>query len=238
LPNNYFQFKQFGIDQTNSTLRVCTDSCLFGAWVAREAANFSTALDIGTGTGLLALMLAQKHPNASVSAIEIDKPCADLALRNFEVSPWKSSLRLTCSDVRQFSDQGMRFGLILSNPPFFENQLKSSNQTNNLAKHSSQLSQEQLLDAVLKMLSEKGVFYALLPEKEAQELSALAAKHGLFLWKECVVRNTESGLAFRHMQAYCLYQTATEHSEMVIYEAEKQYTAAFVALLKDYYLYL
>ena len=201
MPKDQFRFKQFALSQTGTTLKVCTDSCLFGAWVANSLVEARNALDIGTGTGLLALMVAQKHLNTSILALEIDEKSAALAKSNFESSPWTNSLKLENSSLQDFSDKTSTnsFDIIFCNPPFFENQLTSSNQTRNLAKHSSQLTRQELANAIFKLLTEKGSAFILLPEFEAEDFVVIANGFGLFLTEQKTVRNKPNGAVFRQM---------------------------------------
>lgn len=240
MPKDQFRFKQFTISQTGTTLRVCTDSCLFGAWVANSFIKAKNALDIGTGTGLLALMVAQKHFNTSILALEIDEKSAALAKQNFYSSPWLNSLKVENSSLQDFSDKTSTnsFDIIFCNPPFFENQLVSSNQTNNLAKHSSQLTRQKLVNAISTLLTEHGSAFVLLPEFEAEDFVKIAKGFGLFLTEQKTVRNKANGAVFRQMMRFEKNQKELVQSEIVIYESEKVYSQDFVELLKPYYLYL
>ena len=240
MSKDLFRFKQFSVSQTGTTLKVCTDSCLFGAWVATSFSTATNALDIGTGTGLLALMVAQKHSNTSILALEIDKKSAELANLNFESSLWTLYLKVENNSLQNFSESKIAncFDVIFCNPPFFENQLISSNQTNNLAKHSSQLTRQELANAILKLLSDTGSAFILLPELEANHFVTIASKVGLFLTELKTVRNKQNGVVFRQMMRFEKNQKQLSHSEIIIYESEKVYTQDFIKLLKPYYLYL
>ncbi len=240
MPKNHFQFKQFAVVQTGTTLKICTDSCLFGAWVASFSTEIKTALDIGTGTGLLALMLAQKHFHSSILALEIDESSAQLADHNFANSPWKDHLKVGYTSLQTFSNQinNNSFDLIVCNPPFFENQLNSSNTTKNLAKHSAQLTRQELAKSISKLLSDNGSAFVLLPEFEADAFRTIANTFGLFLTEQKTVRNKTNGAVFRQMMKFEKQKKDFLQSEIVIYESEKVYTQDFVELLKPYYLYL
>jgi len=240
MPNDQFRFKQFTVSQTGTTLKVCTDSCLFGAWVANFFIEAKNALDIGTGTGLLALMVAQKYSNTSILALEIDEKSAELAKQNFISSPWADSLKVENNSLQDFSEitSANSFDIIFCNPPFFENQLTSSNQTKNLAKHSSQLSRQELVNAIFKLVTENGSAFILLPEFEADDFVTIANGFGLFLTEQKTVRNKVNGAVFRQMMRFEKNQKELIQSEIIIYESEKVYTQDFVELLKPYYLYL
>ena len=124
MSNTYFQFKQFTIHQDKSAMKVTTDGCLFGAWVADRMTNEvfkkNNCLDIGSGTGILALMLAQKNPNLSISAIEIDKDSFEQASKNIANSPWSPGIKIVHGDIKKFQSPE-KFAFIISNPPFYKN---------------------------------------------------------------------------------------------------------------------
>lgn len=236
LPKDYFQFKQFGIHQKGSTLKVCTDSCLFGAWAAFNLSDTNSILDIGTGTGLLALMMAQQHPQASITALEIDAKSAEVARHNVSLSPWKNNIKVAWTPVQEYTSS--LFDTIISNPPFFSNQLVSGQPAHNLAKHDTGLTKEELIESLILLLSKKGVIYLLFPEREGRAFAEIADKRELYLNEEVIVRNKKDGPVFRLIQKYSFSAIEKRTSEITIYEADQVYTSDFVNLLKDYYLYL
>lgn len=237
LPNSSFQFKQFLVQQEGSTLKVCTDSCLFGAWVATIMTPARFVLDIGTGTGLLALMLAQRQTESEITALEIDAESAQLAQLNVSQSPWSERVKVENMALQNFKST-CYFDTLISNPPFFENHLLSDKSQRNLAKHQSGLTKEELLDNALRLLSAQGHFYVLFPDAEGKSFQHLAETKGIFLSREVIVRNKKEGPIFRRMQEYGFETKETQQSELVIYQAHQQYTEEFIALLKPYYLYL
>ncbi|MEO8711563.1 MAG: methyltransferase, partial [Parafilimonas sp.] len=165
MPNDYFRFKQFIITQDKCAMKVCTDACLFGAWAAHnpqlEASNI---LDIGTGTGLLSLIYAQKNMHASIDAIEIDEAAVQQARENFEASIWKERLHVYNTSIQQFAtSSNKKYDVIICNPPFYENDLKSENKQRNLALHSDALTLEELISDVDLLLGDDGSFFVLLP---------------------------------------------------------------------------
>ncbi len=172
-------------------MKVCTDACLFGALVADQVKTKASTniLDIGTGTGLLSLMLAQRVP-ALIDAVEIDEAAYQQAKENFEQSPWKERLSIFNTDILKF-DAGKKYDCIISNPPFFENDLKSSDKNKNAAKHDTTLTLEQLLQTVQKLLNEDGSFAVLLPYHRIEECILLAEKIGLYLNKKVLVKQTD-----------------------------------------------
>ena len=220
-------------------MKVCTDACLFGAWVAHKASNkelqIDRILDIGTGTGLLSLMLAQKV-KATIGAIEIDDDAAQQAQSNFNQTKYKDRLHVVHQDIRTYHP-GTLYDLIISNPPFFENNLKSEDQQRNLALHSPSLTLSELIVAVKKLLSQTGMFAILLPYFRAEAFITLAAKHDLLLQQQVLVQQTESHQFFRSMLLFSLQQVEATTSTIMI-KKERSYSNEFSELLKDYYLFL
>jgi tRNA1Val (adenine37-N6)-methyltransferase len=243
LPNSYFKFKQFTIHQDRCAMKVTTDACLFGAWAAREVESeklkVESSLDIGTGTGLLSLMLAQKI-KTQVDCIEIDRDAAQQAKENAESSPWKERIGVINADVKKFPLK-QKYDLIISNPPFYEKEIRSSKDNKNLAHHSDELKLDELLRIIRDNLAVAGDFFLLLPYKRNEEVKKLFKNHQLHIEKIVFVRQSTKHDYFRIMLKGKLIQKeieATEFEEMSIWDEQQKYTAQFVDLLKDYYLHL
>ncbi|HOZ79990.1 MAG TPA: methyltransferase [Ferruginibacter sp.] len=238
MPNNYFKFKQFTIQQEHCAMKVCTDACLFGAYVADQVKTKSSAkiLDIGTGTGLLSLMLAQRVP-ALIDAIEIDEAASLQANKNFEQSPWKERLTVFNTDVLQF-DTDKNYDYIISNPPFFEKDLKSNDNSKNNAKHDTSLTLEQLLSVTKSLLKEDGTFAVLLPCHRVEEFISMASTNDFHLSKKILVKQTEKHDPFRGILIFSRLQAVQYEETIVIKNIEEKYSTRFSELLKDYYLYL
>ncbi len=239
MANTYFQFKQFTIHQDNCAMKVCTDACLFGAWVANELAannHLQSCLDIGTGTGLLSLTLAQKT-SAFIDAVEIDKAAFEQAKENIYQSPWSDKISIINTDINAF-DTNKKYDCIISNPPFFEGDLKSSISNKNAAKHDTTLTLQQLLQVVDKTLQQDGYFAILLPYHRTDFFIEAAAKSALYLSKKVLIKQTSGHDYFRAILLFERQQKIVSNEEIIIKDETNNYTEAFVGLLKDYYLFL
>jgi tRNA1Val (adenine37-N6)-methyltransferase len=168
MANNYFDFKQFRIEQDRCAMKVTSDSCVFGGWVAERLQSMpqpsKRILDIGAGTGLLSLMIAQAVDKATIDAIEIDPDAANQARENIERSPWKDSIRIQQGDVLEFSME-IKYDVIVTNPPFYEDELTGPDKKKNQAHHDESLPLSNLFDRLGKLLQPTGRFYLLLPSK-------------------------------------------------------------------------
>ena len=240
MANSYFQFKQFTVQQEKAALKVSTDSCLFGAWTANkvdnEKLNVKTVLDIGAGTGLLMLMLAQKC-TALIDGIEIDEPSYQQATENIQGSPWKERLNLFYADVKKISFQ-KQYDFIISNPPFYEADLRSNAANRNIAMHDEGLKLDELLQLVHVNLTEDGSFAVLLPYTRTDQFIEDANKKRLFLSERINVKQSVNHSFFRSMLLFERKKDNPKVKELSIKDETNQYTANFIELLKDYYLYL
>lgn len=237
--NTFFQFKQFTIHQDKCAMKVCTDACLLGAWVAEKITTNEIAsqkiLDIGTGTGLLSLMLAQKT-NCPIDTVEINKDAFEQAASNVAQSPWENKISLIHDDIMQFNAKE-KYDFIISNPPFFENQLKSNKEDRNDAMHATRLSFENLLQAIKNNLSANGMAALLLPyDKISFFQSKLASAH-LFIVERLNVSHSPNHDFFRSILLIAPTPIEEKISQISIKENGSQYTAAFTELLEDYYLH-
>jgi tRNA1Val (adenine37-N6)-methyltransferase len=239
MSNTYFQFKQFTIHQKHCAMKVCTDACLFGAWVAegvdRWKMTVGSVLDIGTGTGLLSLMLAQKSTGI-IDAVELDEKAAGQAAENFEASPWNNRCQVIQADIRTVH-LGRKYDLIISNPPFFEHDLKSTDALRNLALHSKELSLAELLSAIKKYLADNGNFAVLLPFHRKTEFEKLAVAEGFSLQEAVSVKQTSTHDFFRVILLFSSSVTTVINSNISIREND-QYSEDFIGILKDFYLRL
>ncbi|MDF2380777.1 methyltransferase [Nostoc ellipsosporum NOK] len=240
MPNNYFRFKQFTIHQEHCAMKVTTEACLFGAWVSdylKTDHSPENILDIGAGTGLLSLMLAQQHP-ANITAVELDNGAALQCQQNFMGSPWAERMNTQQGDIRTFSFH-QSFDVIVSNPPFYENDLSSPVKGRQLAHHSAELSLKELMGRVKSLLTYEGKFFILLPYKRKEDLYSLAKDNGLHICHQCIVRNSPRHSWLRFMAVLSPAVTILATEEVVsIRDEENNYTQAFTDLLRPYYLNL
>ncbi len=238
MPNPYFKFKQFTIHQDTCAMKVCTDACLFGAWVAKqfEKDQPHRILDIGTGTGLLPLMLAQKL-GGTIETIEIDEGAYLQASDNISKSKWIERINLIHADVRQYNFMHP-FDLIMSNPPFYENDLLTAKAISNMAKHDETLTLEALLSIAALHLSVDGSFAALVPYDRAAYFTSAAANFNLFLFNIAHVKQSTNHRYFRSMIVFKKYPSLNINEKELSIKDGDNYTTDFTELLKDYYLYL
>lgn len=244
MSNSYFRFKQFTIQQDKAAMKVTTDSCLFGAWVAKKMAEHTGTsiqlLDIGTGTGLLSLMLAQKNTGCTIDAIEIDRNAYEQALENVMNSPWKEKIHVLHADIKLFEPR-KKYDIIISNPPFYEKELKAEDENKNIAHHNAGLSFSELFEIIKRQLSPEGYFYLLLPYKRNEEIRKLVFEHRFELSQLVLVRQSFNHGYFRVMLCGRLPSEKKEETvldEMAIKDNNDNYTPSFTSLLKDFYLYL
>jgi tRNA1Val (adenine37-N6)-methyltransferase len=221
-------------------MKVTTDGCLFGAYIANAIDNLQlkidNCLDIGTGTGLLSLMLAQKV-DTIIETVEIDKASYLQAKENFEQSPWKKRLTIFNADILQFKTN-KKYDCIITNPPFFEGDLRSVDENKNNAKHDTSLTLQQLLKVIDTNLTGEGSFFSLLPFHRSDYFETAAAALQFHLVEKIIVRQTLKHEPFRTILHFSRKAATAIVSELSIKDNEGNYTTDFTSLLKDYYLQL
>ena len=225
-------------------MKVTTDACLFGAWVAEEVKSqnekVKNVLDIGTGTGLLSLMFAQKNHSAIIDAIEIDIDAYEQAKENVASSLFSQRINTINEDVKTFPFS-KKYDVIISNPPFYEKEIKAADEKKNIAHHHSGLLLEELTNIIKTNLTPAGAFYLLLPFKRNGEFKKILLKQDLHIQKLVFVRQSTNHNYFRLMiqgQLKNERQPETIIDELSIWNDQKEYTKEFRELLKDYYLHL
>lgn len=237
MSNNHFHFKQFSIVQDQCAMKVGTDGVLLGAW-ADMPKNKGVALDIGTGTGLVALMLAQRFPQCRVIGVEIDEKAARQAVENVQLSPWKKRVSIQNNAIQSFVNiSDTTFDCIVSNPPFFAGNGETSFEERTIARHENTLGLDDLFAVVSRLLSKEGTFSLILPVNRFDEANNMAEKEGLFCIRKCIVYPNKGKSPKRVLLSYT-FEKATIHIEELTIEMEKrhQYTEEYKALLKAFYL--
>ena len=232
-----FQFKQFSVEQDKTAMKIGTDGVLLGAWAPINEHTFSI-LDIGSGTGIIALMLAQRSSADQIDALEIDENAYEQAVENFENSPWSDRLFCYHAGLDEFMEEPEdEYDLIVSNPPFYTENYFSGDEQRDQARFTESLPFEDLVEAADLLLSENGVFAIIVPYKEEEKLIALANDFDLFPIKITRVKGTPTTEIKRSLLAFS--RNVTENfpvDELIIEIARHEYTPEYIALTKDFYL--
>ena len=232
-----FTFKQFAIEQDRCAMKIGTDGVLLGAWAPIDNHPFSI-LDIGTGTGIIALMLAQRSAAQQIDALEIDEAAYEHATDNFENSPWNDRLFCFHAGLDEFIEEPEEeYDLIVSNPPFYSEDYKTENESRDLARFQDAMPFEQLLEAADLLLSEHGIFTVIIPFKEEENFIALANEFELYPLKITRVKGTPTTEIKRSLLAFSRNETTDlPIDELVIETARHVYTQEYIGLTKDFYL--
>lgn len=232
LKTKSFKFKQFHIEGGESGMPVSTDGVLLGAWSFQNTP--ATILDIGTGTGLLTLMCAQRFPDSQIEAIDIDKHAYDAAQTNIAASPWANRIALRQADILTHNHEHS-FDGIICNPPYFNSGELSQHAQRATARHTHTLNHQHLAQAVFQLLSASGTASFILPVTEGEQFINIAGQSGLHLSRLCRVKPTLAKPVNR-----LLFELKKDHSSChqteLIVRNEMGYTEAFIALTRSFYL--
>jgi len=231
-----FHFKKFSIDDSQAAMKIGTDAVMLGAWAPCN--NETRILDIGTGSGLLALMMAQRNPGVPVDAVEIDDEAAAVAAVNVKLSPWHNNIAIINKSLQVFA-QGKQSGysLVICNPPFFTNSLKAPNAARNTARHNDSLPVSELLYITSQLLNENGKAAFILPAADAGNWLEVAAGCNLHLSHRTLVHSYTDREPHRALLSFCLTpQAAIAENEICIYSSRNIYTTEYKALTRDFYL--
>lgn len=235
MSNTYFQFKQFRINQDQSAMKVATDACILGA--VTPVPEQGAVLDIGTGTGLLSLMIAQRC-DCSIDAVELDEKSFKQAEKNVIESPWSHHIKVHHADIRSFH-ASQKYDLVICNPPFYENHLRSISAAKNTAKHAAQLSFEELVDAIKRNLKPDGIFSVLLPANMNEKFTGLCETAQLNIAQQVLIRDNEAQDIIRIITFFSFkIQQKAESILLTIKDAAGNYSPQFTQLLNPYYLHL
>lgn len=232
-----FQFKQFSVNQDQTAMKIGTDGVLLGAWTPIDN-NPKSVLDIGTGTGIIALMLAQRCDAEQIDALEIDENAYEQAVENFEGSPWGNRLFCFHAGLDEFIDDPEdEYDLIVSNPPFFSEDYRSANEQRDLARFQEAMPFEELVEAADLLLSENGIFSVIIPFNEEDRFIELCAEVELFPIKVTRVKGTQNTKIVRSLLAFKRYELSVlTADELVIEISRHEYTPEYISLTKDFYL--
>jgi tRNA1Val (adenine37-N6)-methyltransferase len=231
-----FRFKQFDVDQSGCAMKINTDGVLLGAMA--KANDPAAILDIGTGTGVIALMLAQKFTTAQIDAVEIDSVAAKTAENNFKASPFADRLTVFPLDFEHYFNEfaGKKYDLIISNPPFYINSLKSPGEKKNLAKHADVDFFEKFISTVSVHLTPTGKCWLVLPPNIGDIVLEFAKNFNLFPQRMVQVRSYEDSLAHRVILCLGVSMISTETCKFIIYEAAGIYSNEYKHLLQPYFI--
>ena len=229
-----FHFKHFSLYHDQSTMKVGTDAVMLGAWVKVKPTD--VVLDIGTGCGILPLMMAQKGV-AKVDAVDLDEPSAQEAANNFDASQWRDRLFAYHADIRRFGF-GRSYDLILSNPPFFVHSYKCDEDRKNQTRHAeTSLTFLELVQAVKKLLKPEGRFALVLPERESHDFLSIANQHGLYVFERQDLIPVEGRDVNRVNLELRYGQPVTpEVTTLIMRDRDNHFTDEYTAFLNDYYL--
>ena len=234
MPNNYFNFKQFTINQERSAFKVGTDGVLLGA--SAEIDGVRNILDIGSGTGLISLMLAQRC-NAEITAIEPDHESFLQTCENVNRSPWKKRIIVKNTSFQNLEQSVGRFDVIVTNPPFFTDSLKNPDPRKSAARHNESLSNEEILQGALKFMECNGNLQLILPYVEGNILIAEAHKYGFYCNRIIKIKPEPSAEIRRLILKFSRVQKKTSESFLTIEHGKRhEFTEEYVNLTKDFYL--
>ena len=230
-----FQCKKFYVAHDQCAMKVGTDGLLLGAFAPLPPPG-GDILDIGAGSGLISLMLAQRGAAANaIDAVELDPAAAEQAATNVANSPWPQAIRLIKGDILTYS-RSKRYRLIVSNPPFFQQSLTAADKRRTQARHTCSLPLPALLDKAAELLADSGIFTLILPFAAAEQLQQLALSRGWYLAQCCEVRSKAEKPVQRLLMSFSKTMSKTTRSSLVIHQADGSYSAEYTALLQDFYL--
>lgn len=234
--NKPFSFKQFTVNQDQCAMKIGTDGVLLGAWTSIKKMPDSI-LDIGAGTGILSLMLAQRTNAELIDAIEIDDNAYEQCVDNFEQSPWGDRLFCYHASLEEFVEEiEDKYDLIICNPPFYSEDYKTKNNQRDLARFQDAMPFEYLIESVSKLLSENGIFSVVIPFKEETLFVDLASKVNLFPNKKLHIKGNPESEIKRSLIEFSFRESETIIESLIIETKRHQYTEDYINLTKDFYL--
>ena len=226
-----FRFQQFSIQQSKDVFRVGTDGVLLGAMC--NVKNAKKILEIGTGTGLISLMLAQRNVSAKILAIDINENAVKLASENFRNSIFNENLKVELKDFKNF-ETNENFDLVVCNPPFFE---ENASAKDVLARQQVELNFRNLVEKSTEIITKKGILSIILPSEAASDVKSLAEEFNLYLVREINIYGIEGGNLKRNILEFSLAQKPLEISDFVIEKSPREYSDQYLELTKDFHVF-
>jgi tRNA1Val (adenine37-N6)-methyltransferase len=234
-----FKFKEFTIHQDKTAMKVGTDGVLLGAWCSLDNSP-DTILDVGAGTGVISLMMAQRSDAMTIDAVELDENAYEQTVDNFEKSDWGDRLYCYHTTFQEFAnelaEEQETYALIVSNPPFYTDEFQTKNQARNNARFTSSLSFKDLLIGVSKILSKKGLFSVIVPCKEEENFIEMAKEQRLFLQRACRVQGNNNSDIKRSLLEFSFSTSEIKETHLIIETGRHQYTEDYINLTKNFYL--
>ena len=232
-----FKFKQFAVNQDRCAMKIGTDAVLLGAWCPIDN-NPKSILDVGAGTGILALMLAQRTNADQIDALEIDEEAYEQCVENFENSPWADKLFCYHAALDEFVDDPEdEYDSIISNPPFYSEDFKTTDEQRDLARFQDAMPFEDLIEAADLLLSENGTFAVVIPYKEEERFIDLCAEYELYAVKATRVKGSQKTPIVRSLLAFRRYELSVLTADELVIEINRhEYTDDYINLTQDFYL--
>jgi tRNA1Val (adenine37-N6)-methyltransferase len=244
MPNDFFQFKKFRIEQAQTAMKVSTEACILGAVVNVD--NAQNTLDIGTGTGLLTLMLAQKNEKLKITAVEIEENAFKQAQKNILNASFPNEIVVEYCSIQDFErafdvefqrKKATLFDVIVSNPPFYKNSLLSNNPLKNLAHHIQSLDFEELVESIFHLLAPNGSAWILLPAPEMEIFIKICESKNIFVKSSLSIHHSSKHKILRKINTFVKNKThETQYTSLFIKDENNLYSTDFQELMKDYYL--
>ena len=232
--SSHFHFKHFTVRHDRCTMKVGTDAVLLGAWV--NVTDAQSILDIGTGSGVIALVLAQRtKESVRIESVEIEKDDADQALENFNSSPWSSRMSVHHVPLQEFRPSH-QFDMIVTNPPYFNRSLEPPSTKRQQVRHTTTLSYDELLSAVVRLLAENGRFNLILPFQEALMFSELAFRYGLFCSRRYYFKTRREKPVERILMEFTMQAKSMIEGEILLYENGLEWSPSYRGLIADFYI--
>jgi tRNA1Val (adenine37-N6)-methyltransferase len=235
MKNSSFQFKQFAVQQDKCAMKISTDGVVLGAYAGQG--NPKKILDIGAGTGVISLMLAQRFPEAMITGIEIDKDASEQASENVRNSPWNNRISILNKSFQEFCKHHQdKFDLIVSNPPYFPNHLKTEDHQRNLALHNDTLPFEELMAGIKSIMDQEATSWLILPPYQMEETNKIAEVLGLFAFEKLKIQDKPSKNFIRVIQGFSLQKKELIINSLSIKDEEGNYSKEYSDLLKNFLL--